>query len=58
MFLSNIIIGGYDDEEKVVRVYDLVVMKYWGFIIYLNFFVSFFCGVDYIFIISYYYYIY
>lgn len=32
-------LGGYDKEEKVVRVYDLVVLKYWGFNMIINFLV-------------------
>ncbi|KAF2560461.1 hypothetical protein F2Q70_00015990 [Brassica cretica] len=29
--------GGYDDEEKAARVYDLAAMKYWGPTTHLNF---------------------
>lgn len=57
MLLSNTITGGYDDEEKAARAYDLAAMKYWGPTTHLNFPVSFFCGVDHTSTISYYYYI-
>lgn len=48
MLLSNTITGGYDDEEKAARAYDLAAMKYWGPTTHLNFPVSFGCGVDHI----------
>lgn len=39
--------GVYDDEEVVVRVYDFVVFKYWGFGILINFFVmDYVCDVE------------
>lgn len=57
MLLSNTITGGYDDEEKAARAYDLAAMKYWGPATHLNFPVSFFYGVDHTSTISYYYYI-
>jgi len=57
MLSSNTITGGYDDEEKAARAYDLAAMKYWGPTTHLNFPVSFFCGVDHTSTISYYYYI-
>lgn len=50
MLLSNTITGGYDDEEKAARAYDLAAIKYWGPTTHLNFPVSFCCGVDHIYL--------
>lgn len=32
--------GGYDDEEKAARAYDLAAIKYWGPTTHINFPVS------------------
>lgn len=34
---KNLILGGYDMEEKAARAYDLAALKYWGPTTHINF---------------------